>query len=130
MKPRIYFSTPLHQTQNKRHRQGSEISPGGVSQIRNHPGPEVMSCLTLHHTQNKASFQASEGKPIPLSRREDPCHSCKFFKPLDFCLLLPWNDTRYNTPLQKYIAWAGEPCPPMQKGEHGLQPTLNQYPLL
>ena len=40
-----------------------------------------------------------------------PCQYCPYKDGDDFCKLLPWNDTTLLTPLDKYIAWQGKPCP-------------------
>lgn len=39
------------------------------------------------------------------------CFHCKHYRTPDFCELLPWNDTRFKSPIAKYIMWQGHPCP-------------------
>lgn len=40
-----------------------------------------------------------------------PCLNCPHRIGDNFCKFLPWNDTTLPTPLDKYIAWQGVPCP-------------------
>lgn len=42
---------------------------------------------------------------------QEPCISCEDRQGDNFCKFLPWNDESYQTPLEKYIAWQGKPCP-------------------
>lgn len=45
------------------------------------------------------------------SKKALPCDNCEFRQGESFCQLLPWNDRELDTPLEKYIAWQGRPCP-------------------
>lgn len=47
----------------------------------------------------------------PICKPALPCDSCEHKRGENFCKFLPWNDEALETPLEKYIAWQGKPCP-------------------